>query len=437
VETRISVLLADDSLIVREGLRALLGMTKDIDVVGVAGDYDELVARAEELAPQVIVTDIRMPPTFQREGIDAARLVRKRQLGIGIVILSQFDDPEYAVALLSEGASGCAYLLKDGVAEGDQLARAIRTVSSGGSVLDPKIVEGLIRPVAETDLSPTEEELLGMVAEGLPIKAIAAKRRTTPADIAASVEQLFFKLATQATGGREMGLRNLRRLHQAIVDREEQGAMLSRLLPGGIADRLRLGRDGMSKTERLVVTVLISDVRGYSAIAETSDPSRLAGQLKEHRTVASDAILGERGTVMQFVGDSVMAVFGAPEPQADHADRALRAAQSLQGAQLELNRRWGSAGLPIFELGIGLSTGLVAAALIGSDERAEYSLVGDAVNLAQRLQQFASRGETVLSEATYAALSHSLPAERIGPAQVKGRKEPVTAFRVPAPQPGR
>ncbi|HAC45246.1 MAG TPA: guanylate cyclase, partial [Chloroflexi bacterium] len=121
------------------------------------------------------------PPTFQREGIDAARLVRKRQLGIGIVILSQFDDPEYAVALLSEGASGCAYLLKDGVAEGDQLARAIRTVSSGGSVLDPKIVEGLIRPVAETDLSPTEEELLGMVAEGLPIKAIAAKRRTTPA----------------------------------------------------------------------------------------------------------------------------------------------------------------------------------------------------------------------------------------------------------------
>ena len=431
------MLLADDSLIVREGLRALLGMTKDIDVVGVAGDYDELIARAEELAPQVIVTDIRMPPTFQREGIDAARLVRKRQLGIGIVILSQFDDPEYAVALLSEGASGCAYLLKDGVAEGDQLARAIRTVSSGGSVLDPKIVEGLIRPVAETDLSPTEEELLGMVAEGLPIKAIAAKRRTTPADIAASVEQLFFKLATQATGGREMGLRNLRRLHQAIVDREEQGAVLSRLLPGGIADRLRLAGNGMDKTERLVVTVLISDVRGYSAIAETSDPSRLAGQLKEHRTVASDAILGERGTVMQFVGDSVMAVFGAPEPQADHADRALRAAQSLQGAQLELNRRWGSAGLPIFELGIGLSTGLVAAALIGSDERAEYSLVGDAVNLAQRLQQFASRGETVLSEATYAALSHSLPAERIGPAQVKGRKEPVTAFRVPAPQPGR
>jgi class 3 adenylate cyclase len=133
---------------------------------------------------------------------------------------------------------------------------------------------------------------------------------------------------------------------------------------------------------------------------------------------------------MQFVGDSVMAVFGAPEPQADHADRALCAAVAIQRAQVALNERWQSEGLPAFELGVGLSTGLVAAALIGSAERAEYSLVGDAVNLAQRLQQFASPRETVLSEATYAALSRAPQADRIGPAQVKGRKEPVTAFRV-------
>jgi class 3 adenylate cyclase/FixJ family two-component response regulator len=434
---RISVLLADDSVIVREGLRALLAMTEDVDVVGVAGDYEELIARAEELAPQVIVTDIRMPPTFQREGIDAARLVRKRHLGTGIVVLSQFDDPEYAVALLSEGASGCAYLLKDSVATGDQLARAIRTVSTGGSMLDPKIVEALVRPVSATELSPADEDLLGMVAEGRSLKAIALRRDTTGADVAASVEQLFLKLATQATGGRDEGLRNLRLLHQAIVDREEQGERLSRLLPGGIAERLRQGGHDAGETQRLIVTVLISDVRGYSAIAEASDPSRLAGQLIEHRTIASDAVLAEHGTVMQFVGDSVMAVFGAPEPQADHADRAICAANAIQQAQVALNRRWRATGLPAFELGIGLSTGLVAAALIGSAERAEYSLVGDAVNLAQRLQQFASPGETVLSEATYVALSRIPEAERFGPAPVKGRKEPVTAFRVPAPPPGR
>jgi len=434
---RISVLLADDSLIVREGLRALIATTEDLDVVGVAGDYAELVARADELAPHVIVTDIRMPPTFQREGIDGAQLVRKRHPGTGIVILSQFDDPEYAVALLSEGASGCAYLLKDGVAAGDQLARAIRTVSSGGSFLDPKIVEAMVRPLSEADLSPAEEELLAWVAEGRPIKAIAIKRGTTGADVAASVEQLFFKLAKQATGGREAGLRNLRRLHQAIVDREEQGAMLSRLLPGGIADRLRQRGHATGEIQRLVVTILISDVRGYSAIAEVSDPSRLAEQLKEHRIVASDAVLAEHGTVMQFVGDSVMAVFGAPEPLADDADRALRTANAMHRAQLDLNRQWEAAGLPAFELGVGLSTGLVAAALIGSEERAEYSVVGDAVNLAQRLQQFASCGETVLSEATYAALGLRPQAEQVGPTPVKGRKELVTAFRVPALPPGK
>jgi len=434
---RITVLLADDSVIVREGLRALLGMSGDLQVVGVAGDYDELLARAEELAPQAIVTDIRMPPTFQREGIDAARLVRKRHPGTGIVILSQFDDPEYAVALLSEGASGCAYLLKEGVAAGDQLARAIHTVTTGGSLLDPKIVDALIRPLGDADLSAADEELLAWVAEGKPITAIAIKRKTTGAEVSASVEQLFLKLAKQATAGGESGLRNLRRLHQAIVDREEQGEKLSRLLPGGIAERLRQGRHGVGDAERLIVTVLISDVRGYTAIAEASDPSRLAGQLAQHRTVASDAILAERGTVMQFVGDSVMAVFGAPEPQSDHADRALRAADAMHAAQVELNQRWEAAELPIFELGVGLSTGLVAAALIGSKERAEYSLVGDAVNLAQRLQQFASCGQTVLSETTYSALTRPRQAERIGPTPVKGRNEPVSAFRVPAHPQGR
>jgi class 3 adenylate cyclase len=243
------------------------------------------------------------------------------------------------------------------------------------------------------------------------------------------------RLAKQATDGGASGLRNLRRLHQAIVDSEEQGAMLSRLLPGGIADRLRQRGQTLGDIQRLVVTILISDVRGYSAIAEVSDPSRLAGQLKEHRTVASDAVLAEHGTVMQFVGDSVMAVFGAPEPLAEGADCALRTANAMHRAQLELNRRWETAGLPAFDLGIGLSTGLVAAALIGSEDRAEYSVVGDAVNLAQRLQQLASCGETVASEATYAALKQRPRAEQVGPTPVKGRQELVTAFRVPRLRP--
>src|SRR3954454_10307763 len=147
----ISVFLADDSVIVREGVRALIEREPDLEVVGVADDYDSLIAGAEAAAPHVVVTDIRMPPTLQLEGIQAAMELRKRHPGTGIVILSQYDDPDYAVRLLAEGAAGCGYLLKDRVAEGDQLARAIRAVATGGSTLDPAVVDNLLRPVAQGD----------------------------------------------------------------------------------------------------------------------------------------------------------------------------------------------------------------------------------------------------------------------------------------------
>src|SRR5213080_201140 len=127
---RISVFLADDNLIVREGVRALLALEPDIEVVGVAADYDALVKGAGETNPQVVITDIRMPPNFQREGIDAAKEVRKRHPGTGIVVLSQYEDPEYAISLLAEGSAGYGYLLKDHVAEGSQLVDAIRVVAT-------------------------------------------------------------------------------------------------------------------------------------------------------------------------------------------------------------------------------------------------------------------------------------------------------------------
>jgi len=181
---RITVFLADDNVIVREGVRALLGIEPDLEVVGTAGDYDELIAGATEAAAQVLVTDIRMPPAFQREGIDAAKELRKRHPGTGVVVLSQYDDPEYAISLLADGAAGYAYLLKDRIAEGNQLARAVREVATGGSVLDPKIVEALVHPVAGIGgLTADDEELLQQVAEGKPIKAIAAAQKTTPAAV--------------------------------------------------------------------------------------------------------------------------------------------------------------------------------------------------------------------------------------------------------------
>jgi adenylate cyclase len=427
----IDVLLADDNLIVREGVRALIARHADLRVVGVAADYDEVIQGALTCTPHVLVTDIRMPPSFNREGIDAAKEVRHRHPGTGVVILSQYDDPEYAVSLLAEGSAGYGYLLKDHIAEGNQLVDAIRAVATGGTALDPSIVEALLRPVTSNGgLTPAEETLLSMVAEGKPIKAIAVARHLPASAIDAEVEAVFVKLAEGVSAGTQGALQRLRLLHKAIVDREEQGETLSRLLPGGLAEKLR--RDGrhIGETERVMVTVLMSDIRSYSTIAEHADPSQLAGQLNIHRAAMNEAILGENGTVMQFVGDAVMAVFGAPFAQEDHADRAVAAALGMHAKQRAINAQWEAEGLPAFGLGLGLSTGEAAAALLGSEERLEYTLVGDTVNMSQRLQQLAAAGETVLSEGTLAALADPVTTVPLPAQLVKGRDTPVVAFRL-------
>lgn len=428
----ITVFLADDNVIVREGVRALLGLEEDLEVVGTASDYDELVDGATATEPQVVITDIRMPPTFQQEGIDAAKEIRRRLPGTGIVVLSQYDDPEYAIALLSDGAAGYAYLLKDRIAEGNQLARSVREVATGGSVLDPKIVEAIVSPVArDGGLTAEQDRLLVLVAEGRPIKAIAALQGTTPASVAAAVEELFVTLSEEARTGGSSALRRLRLLHQAIVDREEQGETLSRLLPTGIAQKVRDGGGRIGETEELTVTVLMSDVRGYTSIAERSDPSALAQQLNEHRAAMNRAILDRDGTVMQFVGDAVMACFGAPVPQEHHAQHGLDAALAMLRGQVELDVEWAARDLSPFGLGIGLSTGVVAAAMLGSEEHLEYTLVGDTVNLAQRLQDLARpAGCVVIAESTLGALDTVPAHEPLGDQLVKGRQTPVRVFRI-------
>jgi class 3 adenylate cyclase len=220
-------------------------------------------------------------------------------------------------------------------------------------------------------------------------------------------------------------------LHTAIVDREEQGEKLSRLLPGGLADKMRNEGRGIGETEELVVTVLMGDIRGYSSIAERSDPTQLATQLSEHRGEMNKAILEEGGTVMQFVGDAVMACFGAPVPLEDHADRAVCAARAMLKRQRALNERWLAQSRAPFGIGIGISTGSVAAALLGSEERVEYSLVGDTVNLAQRLQDLARpSGRIVINETTYQALSVDIECVPLDETTVKGRNTPVRAYRI-------
>ncbi len=180
---RVSVLrvvLAEDNLLVREGVARVIDREVDLDLVGVAGDLPELLALLEACTPDVVITDIRMPPTGTDEGIQAANHLRTSHPEVGVVVLSQYAEPAYALALLAEGSTGRAYLLKERVSEIDDLLHAIRTVAKGGSVIDPKVVEQLVSANARTPatdldrLTAREREILGEMAQGKSNAAIAA-----------------------------------------------------------------------------------------------------------------------------------------------------------------------------------------------------------------------------------------------------------------------
>jgi class 3 adenylate cyclase len=205
---------------------------------------------------------------------------------------------------------------------------------------------------------------------------------------------------------------------------------LSRKLPTGLAERLQRGGRRIGETETLEVTVLVSDVRGHTSIAERANPHALAAQLNEHRQEMTRLISRRGGTVMQFVGDEVFAVFGAPEAIEDHAARAVSSAYDMQAAQAVINDGWREQGRSPFGVGIGLSTGEVVGALLGSEHHTEYSVVGDTVNLASRLQQWAAAGEVVLSAKTFEAAGRPQEAEALQPAAVKGREALVSAYKL-------
>jgi class 3 adenylate cyclase len=273
--------------------------------------------------------------------------------------------------------------------------------------------------------------------DGSPVARIGVDARLAgSADLveavarAASVALDNARLQVELRARQREAAESLERLDRA----QQTERQLSRLVPGGLADRLRADPTALSRTERLTVTVLMSDIRGYSSIAETTGPTELARQLNQHRQAMNDVILAASGTVMQYVGDAVLAVFGAPDPQPGHEDRALRAAAGMHAAQDRLNEVWALEGLPAFGLGIGICTGEVAAAFLGSAERVEYTVVGDTVNLASRLTDAARPAGTTIASATTVAGAdagwtvHPMPAF-----QVKGRTTSVSAFRVVGP----
>jgi DNA-binding NarL/FixJ family response regulator len=202
----IRVVLADDSYLVREALTHVLAPADGVEIVATCNDGDSLLRAVAAEQPDVVVTDIRMPPSDTDEGVRVAAQLRETHPGIGVVILSQFADPRYGLALLEHGSDGRAYLLKERIQYRGQLVAAIESVAAGGSVIDAKVVEALIAERTRAadsplnDLTPREREILTFVARGHSNQAIADELVLTKRAVEKHINSIFLKLGlTDAT----------------------------------------------------------------------------------------------------------------------------------------------------------------------------------------------------------------------------------------------
>ena len=200
-EHRLSAVIAEDSTLLREGLARLLE-DAEFDVVGQAGTADELMLKVRSYRPDVAIVDVRMPPTQTDEGIQAAREIRARHPGTGVLVLSQHVEHTYAVELLGDGAQALGYLLKDRVSDVDEFTAAVRRVAEGGSALDPHVVAELVGRNRSDDpvqrLTPREREVLELMAEGRSNQAIGQRLFITPRAVEKHVTSIFTKLGLPA-----------------------------------------------------------------------------------------------------------------------------------------------------------------------------------------------------------------------------------------------
>jgi DNA-binding NarL/FixJ family response regulator len=195
----VRVVVGEDDFLVRQGVERILATQDDIEVVGTGGDLDAVLAAVESTTPDVVVTDVRMPPTMRDEGIRLAGHVAEQHPETGVVVLSQFDEPEYVLALLEGGSARRAYLLKEKMSDVEQLAGAVRAVAGGGSVIDPQVVERLVAARAEpaspvATLTDRERDVLEDMARGMNNAAIAQDLGIGVRSVEKHINAIFAKL---------------------------------------------------------------------------------------------------------------------------------------------------------------------------------------------------------------------------------------------------
>ncbi|MBZ5544928.1 MAG: FHA domain-containing protein [Acidobacteriia bacterium] len=219
--------------------------------------------------------------------------------------------------------------------------------------------------------------------------------------------------------------------HEELALRVVERKALERFLSSAIVERILASPDQIHLGgENQEATILFSDIRGFTRMAEKMEPQKVVELLNEYFTEMTDLIFENGGTLDKYLGDGIMAVFGAPIARPDDALRSAKTATEMQRAMVRLNEDWQARGQPAMQAGIGINTGPVTAGNIGSTKRMDYTVIGDAVNLASRLCAKAAGGQIVVSESSYRLLAGEMPARKLDPMLVKGKAAPVEVYEI-------
>jgi adenylate cyclase len=221
------------------------------------------------------------------------------------------------------------------------------------------------------------------------------------------------------------------RSHEELSQRVIERQALERFLSSSIVERILLNPDQVHLGgENQTATILFADIRGFTRMSERMEPQEVVELLNEYFTEMTDLIFENGGTLDKYLGDGIMAVFGAPLTKPDDAKRAVKTAVEMQQALARMNRDWEASGQRSLKMGLGINTGTVTAGNIGSARRMDYTVIGDAVNIASRLCANAAGAQILISESTHTSLDGKRPAKRLEPILVKGKESPVVIYEI-------
>lgn len=388
---------AEELLAMSRAYRRLSALYHASKVIASAFDLQKRLAAVLDTAIEVLEADRGFVMLWD-ENATNLRVSVARQMGQDL----EASSPSMGVAGRA-AIDGTPVLLADSSADSQFSGRE--------SIIQQRIASAMCVPLK------TENRILGSVY----VDTRRVGHKFSQEDL-----ELFASMAAQSS----MAIDNAR-LYEQMLEEEKKRANLGRFLSPAIVDlilnesaHLELGG------AKRMVTTMFCDIRGFTMLAEGTAPDELVAMLNEHFTRMTEIVFRHRGTLDKYIGDEVMAVWGAPLSYVDDEISAISAGLEMQEATRELNRKRLSEGRPEFNIGIGIETGEVVAGFIGSPERMDFTVVGDRVNTASRLCSLAGPGQVVIGESTYQVAKHCLEARPIGSVMLKGKRAPVHAYEV-------